>query len=106
MTIFDRAVNVAKDIENEPKFKLKQDYWKNSKFYNMIQMPSSTKGRFGEELVQKCFLNAGYNVTASESRESDFCISYKQYPPIPIEVKTSFLWLGKKNHQYKFQRIR
>ena len=61
MTIFDHAINIAKDIENEPKFKLKQNYWKDSKFENMIKMPSATKGRFGEELIRKCFSDIGYN---------------------------------------------
>ena len=106
MTFFDRAVNVARVIENEPRTKNRNDYWKGSKLNEIRKMAPATKGRFGEQVAQEYLLAAGYDITKSKNRESDFCISMYEHPPIPIEVKTSFLWADDKNPQYKFEQIR
>jgi hypothetical protein len=75
-----------------------QDPWAGSPFQWILQQPSSSKGKIGEQLVAGWCAAKGFDVVRSGDREADRIIEGHR-----VEIKLSTLW---KASVYKFQQIR
>ena len=106
MNYFDQALTVVEAIENKGNVKATKEYWEGSPFDTIRTLAPATKGKFGEEVAMNWLMKSGFDIVAADSREADFCLTHSGLPKIPVEVKTSFLWINGNDPLYKFQQIR
>ena len=74
------------------------DLWVGSPFAWIRREPSRTRGKIGEELVERWVTSRGAKVERSDDSDADRLINGR-----PVEVKMSTLW---ESGIYKFQQIR
>ena len=72
--------------------------WEGSPFSWILNMPSRTRGKIGEDLVSAYLEKKGFSVVCSPDSEADLIINGKR-----VEIKLSTLW---KSGVYKFQQLR
>lgn len=86
----------AKIIQKE--LEQQNDFWKNSPFEWVIQLPAARKGKLARYLVESWLENKGF--TVEHPKNSYASLSIKKHQ---IAVKFSTLWV---DGLYKFQQIR
>ncbi|MDE0327076.1 MAG: hypothetical protein OXN27_24385 [Candidatus Poribacteria bacterium] len=72
--------------------------WTESPFAWIKDLPSRTKGKVGEQLIEGWCTEQNFDVRSSPDSEADRIIS-----GLRVEIKSSTLW---KNGKYKFQQLR
>ena len=95
---FDALAKIFKKKLSADGLDEKIEYWQESPFKDILSLPSSTKGKLGEYLLEEFLKEKGCAVESSHTSSYDKIINgYK------CEIKFSTLW---KNNRYVFQQIR
>jgi len=93
-----KLLSAAADFIRED-FEGEDTRWLKSPFYWVKKLSSSSKGRFGKQLVNQWLAAKGLSVKyTSTDSEADIEVNNKR-----VEIKFSTLW---QNGQYAFQQIR
>ena len=74
------------------------EFWKDSPFEWILQLPSRKKGKFARELVQTWLSQEKYKITKAPGVGESLCIGEKTF-----SIKFSTLWTS---NIYRFQQIR
>lgn len=89
-------VSIAENLRNE--YKNYNSDWMGSPFAWIKDLPSRTRGKVGEQLIELWCIEQNFNVRSSPDSEADRIIN-----GLRVEIKSSTLW---KNGIYKFQQLR
>ena len=77
----------------------KDEQWERSPFYFLHALPSSTKGRFGKNLLSEFLIRKGCQVEHVRGRKNDIVVNKKH----KCALKFSLLW---EDGRYAFQQVR
>ncbi|MYA72359.1 hypothetical protein F4141_13210 [Candidatus Poribacteria bacterium] len=89
-------VSIAENLRNE--YNSNNLDWVESPFAWIKCLPSRTKGKIGEQLIERWCTEQNFDVKPSPDSEADRIIS-----GLRVEIKSSTLW---KSGIYKFQQLR
>ncbi len=89
-------VTIAANLRSE--YRNYNSDWVGSPFAWIKDLPSRTRGKVGEQLIEQWCIEQNFDVTSSPDSEADRIIN-----GLRVEIKSSTLW---KSGIYKFQQLR
>ena len=89
-------ISIAENLRSE--YRNYNSDWTDSPFAWIKDLPSRTRGKVGEQLIEQWCIEQNFDVRSSPDSEADRIIN-----GLRVEIKSSTLW---KSGIYKFQQLR